>query len=53
MAFIMTYPDLQNLRRFMLATQDAHGLYHQFGFSVLANPEKWMEKTDLTIYEKN
>ena len=53
MAYIMSYPDLQNLRRFMLATQDAQGLYQKFGFSALSNPEKWMEKTDLTIYEKN
>ncbi len=53
MAYIMSYPDLQNLRRFMLATQDAHGLYQQFGFSVLNNPEIWMEKTDLNIYHKN
>lgn len=34
---------LQNLRRWMLATLDAHGLYEQFGFQPLANPERFME----------
>jgi GNAT superfamily N-acetyltransferase len=31
------------LRRLMLATHDAHGLYRRFGFTGLANPERWME----------
>ena len=39
---ILDYPDLQGLRRFLLATRDAHGLYEQFGFSLLTFPEKWM-----------
>ncbi len=41
-AFIMAEPRLQNLRRWLLATQDAHGLYAQFGFTPLSNPEAWM-----------
>ena len=40
---ILAHPDLQGLRRWMLATKDAHGLYAQFGFGPLNNVERWME----------
>ena len=40
---VMSHPDLQGLRRWTLATHDAHGLYRQFGWQDLRNPEKWME----------
>jgi GNAT superfamily N-acetyltransferase len=40
---VMSHPDLQNLRRWMLATRDAHGLYRHFGFTELQSPERWME----------
>lgn len=40
---IMRYPDLQGLRRFLLATRDAHCLYHQFGFTAIAEPSRLME----------
>ena len=40
---IQGHPDLQGLRRFLLATKDAHGLYAQFGFRPLAAPERVME----------
>ncbi|MDO8999559.1 MAG: GNAT family N-acetyltransferase [Bacteroidota bacterium] len=43
MRFIMDFPALKKLRRFMLATKDAHGLYKQFGFNALAKPENIME----------
>jgi GNAT superfamily N-acetyltransferase len=43
MAFIQSQEDLRGLRRFMLATNDAHGLYRQFGFKELANPSRMME----------
>ncbi len=36
-------PELQGLRRLMLATRDAHGLYERFGFKPLAAPERFME----------
>lgn len=36
---IMAHPDLQGLRRFLLATSDAHGLYAQFGFEKFASLE--------------
>lgn len=40
---IMDHPDLQGLRRWSLATVDAHGLYAQFGFTEITNPERWMQ----------
>lgn len=43
MKFILNYEGLTSLRRFMLATKDAHGLYKQFGFSSLAEPQRFME----------
>ena len=44
MACVTEHPDLCNIRRFMLATRDAHGLYRQVGFTELKSPERWMEK---------
>jgi len=41
---IHDHPDLQGLRRWMLATRDAHGLYEQFGWTLLDHPERWMHK---------
>jgi GNAT superfamily N-acetyltransferase len=43
MAHVMKHPDLQGLRRMMLATRDAHGLYAQFGFTPLSAPDRIME----------
>lgn len=40
---IVTHPELQGLRRWSLATQDAHGLYAQFGFGPITFPERWMQ----------
>ncbi len=42
-AVILAHPRLQDLRRFMLATLDAHKLYEQFGFTVTRTPERIME----------
>jgi len=39
---MLEHPDLQGLRRILLATQDAHGLYTQFGFQPLAHAEHYM-----------
>jgi GNAT superfamily N-acetyltransferase len=44
MRAVMSHPDLQTVRRFTLATRDAHGLYAQFGFAPVAKPESQMEK---------
>ena len=43
MQTIMAYPELQGLRRWILSTEDAHGLYKQFGWLPVAYPERWME----------
>ena len=40
---ILAHPDLQHLRRYMLGTWDAHGLYQQFGYAPVARPERLME----------
>lgn len=40
---ILNHPELQGLRRWMLATRDAHGLYRKCGFSPLRHPENLME----------
>lgn len=48
---IMREPRLQGLRRFMLATRDAHGLYERFGFTALAKPEMFMEIARPTLYQ--
>jgi GNAT superfamily N-acetyltransferase len=50
---IMAHPDLQRLRRWMLATRDAHELYGRFGFTPLAKPERIMEKYDPDVYAGN
>lgn len=42
MSFMLFHPDLQDLRRYMLATKDAHGLYAQFGFKAIEHPDKLM-----------
>jgi N-acetylglutamate synthase-like GNAT family acetyltransferase len=49
---IMSHPDLQGLRRFSLATKDAHGLYRQFGFTELARPDRQMEIVQAKIYKQ-
>jgi len=41
---MLAHPDLQGLRRWILATRDAHGLYSQFEFTPLKFPERWMER---------
>lgn len=43
METVMSHPDLQGLRRWILATRDAHGLYRQYGWKPLNNPNGWME----------
>jgi len=48
---ILAQPELQGLRRFMLATADAHGLYSQFGFKPLAKPENMMEIRNPDVYK--
>jgi len=49
---IMTHPELQNLRRFTLATRDAHGIYAAFGFTPPKAPERQMERHDPDVYKR-
>ena len=44
METIFSHPDLQGLRRWTLATRDAHELYRRYGFDALTNPDGWMER---------
>ena len=53
MECIIRHPWLQGLRRWSLATMDAHGLYTKFGFTVLKTPERHMELHDPEVYERN
>lgn len=44
METIISHPELQGLRRWVLATRDAHTLYEKYGFHALKFPDRWMEK---------
>lgn len=52
MRTILAHPDLQGLRRLLLVTSDAHGLYRQFGFTDVPNPEKFMQRHNPDPYTK-
>ena len=52
MEVILSYPDLQGLRRMMLATRDAHELYKKFGFTQLNNVDRWMHIHYPDVYKK-
>lgn len=49
---ILQYPGFQGIRRFELRTRDAHGLYAQFGFTPLTNPEIYMQIRFPDVYKK-
>ena len=49
---VMAHPDLQGLRRWSLATRDAHGLYEQAGFTALSNPQGYMEIRHSDLYRE-
>ncbi len=51
MESILSHPELQQFRRWVLATKDAHQLYRQFGFNELKRPERWMERPDPNMQE--
>jgi GNAT superfamily N-acetyltransferase len=52
MQAIVAHPDLQGLRRWSLITRDAHGLYAQFGFQPLSQPERHMEILNPDVYKR-
>lgn len=49
---LLTHPDLQGLRRWLLATLDAHRLYEQNGFVALRRPDVFMEINDPNVYQR-
>lgn len=49
---VMSYPELQGLRRWILLTSDAHGLYEKTGWKRVAKPELYMEWHDPEVYKK-
>jgi GNAT superfamily N-acetyltransferase len=44
MRAVLEHPDVRGLRRFVLVTDDAHGLYAQNGFEPLDDVHKWMQR---------
>ncbi len=53
MAQLQSHPQLQGLRRFVLATRDAHGLYAQCGFAAPRNPASYMEISKPDFYKQS
>jgi GNAT superfamily N-acetyltransferase len=52
MACVFEHPGLLLVRRWMLATWDAHGLYAQFGFTPMERPDRFMEKVQTGAYQR-
>src|SRR5258705_13828428 len=50
MEAVVHHPDLLGLRRMLVATRDAHGLYAKYGFNPLAAPERLMVRDDPDVY---
>lgn len=51
MSLMLFHKDLQGLRRYMLSTSDAHGLYEKFGFKAIDKPENFMAVVNRDIYK--
>ena len=49
---VVSHPNLQGFRRWVLLTRDAHGLYHQVGFKEVAAPERYMELWTPNVYQR-
>jgi GNAT superfamily N-acetyltransferase len=49
---VIAHPELQELRRWALATADAHGLYARYGFGPPANPDihLFIERTPADLW---
>ncbi len=52
MECITRHPTLQNLRRWILTTRDAHGLYARVGFTPVKSPERYLDRHDANVYER-
>ncbi|MGK4008969.1 GNAT family N-acetyltransferase [Sorangium sp. So ce1036] len=53
MECVSAHPGLQGLRRWMLVTSDAHGLYEKYGFTALSNPHFFMERHNPNVYTRD
>ena len=53
MEVVAAHPDLQGLRRWTLATRDAHALYAKVGFTPLSHPEAFMERWVPDFYQRS
>jgi GNAT superfamily N-acetyltransferase/uncharacterized damage-inducible protein DinB len=51
MECVMGHPDLQGVRRVLLGTRDAHGLYQRYGFAPLADPPRFLEVFRPDLYK--
>lgn len=49
---MITHPDLRGLRRWLLATRDAHGLYERYGFTSVPGSDRLMERRDPKVYTR-
>lgn len=49
---ILAHPDLQGLRRWLLGTRDAHGLYRRCGFAEPPPPFAFLERHDPSVYDR-
>lgn len=52
METIIAHPEVQGLRRWTLATRDAHDLYARYGFTPIAKPDRMMERHDPDVYAR-
>ncbi len=52
MEVMLSHPDLQGFRRWVLGTKDAQGLYAKYGFAPLRRPERWMERAGENVVER-
>jgi len=50
METVLAHPEMQGLRRWLLATKDAHGLYSQFDFTTLDSPSIFMQRHAPDVY---
>jgi Acetyltransferases len=50
---ILKHPELQGLRRWILLTKDAHGLYEKSGFKTVLNPDRYMELYNPNVYNNS
>ncbi|WP_299979006.1 GNAT family N-acetyltransferase [uncultured Pseudoteredinibacter sp.] len=49
---VIEHPSLKQVRRFTLATSNAHGLYKKLGFTPLSKPDTFMERYRADIYSR-